>query len=90
MSKARVTVTVDPHLLAYAERLVELGKVPSVSAAFNDALAARVERDQQARRWWEQKAAAAAADPEACARVDRWIAHIDSQRHELDQRGGQP
>jgi Arc/MetJ-type ribon-helix-helix transcriptional regulator len=36
--KTRLTVTVDPHLAAYAEQLVEAGKAPSVSAVFNDAL----------------------------------------------------
>jgi hypothetical protein len=30
--KARLTITVDPHLSAYAEHLVETGKAPSVSA----------------------------------------------------------
>jgi len=36
--KTRLTVTVDPHLAAYAEQLVEAGKAASVSAVFNDAL----------------------------------------------------
>ena len=35
--KTRLTVTVDPHLAAYAEQLVKAGKAPSVSAVFNDA-----------------------------------------------------
>jgi Arc/MetJ-type ribon-helix-helix transcriptional regulator len=84
--KARITITVDPNLVAYAERLVELGKVPSVSAAFNDALAARVQRDRRSRRLWEQKAADAASDPEVTARVMRMRAHIDSQLREFEQQ----
>lgn len=63
--KARITITIDPHLAAYAERLVETGKAPSVSAVLNDALAERIQRDRRARRWWNAKAAEAAADP-AC------------------------
>ena len=47
--KIRVTVTLDPHLAAYAERLVEDGKAPSVSAFVNDALSERVERGQAQR-----------------------------------------
>ena len=39
--KIRVTVTLEPHLAAYAERLVEAGETPSVSAVVNDALEAR-------------------------------------------------
>src|ERR1700746_2690093 len=57
--KIRVTVTIDPHLAAYAERLVEAGKAPSVSAVVNDALTERVERDRRiARRWKELTAQA--------------------------------
>src|SRR3989442_15772320 len=33
--KIRMTVTLEPHLAAYAERLVEAGKAPSVSAVVN-------------------------------------------------------
>jgi Arc/MetJ-type ribon-helix-helix transcriptional regulator len=57
--KIRVTVTLEPHLAAYAERLVEAGKAPSVSAVVNDALTERVERDRRiARRWKELTAQA--------------------------------
>jgi Arc/MetJ-type ribon-helix-helix transcriptional regulator len=47
------TVTIDPHLAAYAEQLVEAGKAPSVSAVVNDALEADRLRDQKARRLWK-------------------------------------
>jgi Arc/MetJ-type ribon-helix-helix transcriptional regulator len=83
--KVRITITVDPHLVTYAERLVALGKVPSVSAAFNDAFAAKVERDREARRWWHQKAAEAAADPEGAVRVDRVVAHLNGRLREFEQ-----
>jgi len=33
--KIRLTVTIDPHLAAYAEHLVEAGRVPSASAVVN-------------------------------------------------------
>ncbi len=79
--KTRLTVTVDPHLAAYAEQLVEAGKAPSVSAVFNDALAERVERDKRTRRRWKE--AAERADPE---KVDRMIAHVQAQAAVLPGR----
>ena len=79
--KTRLTVTVDPHLAAYAEQLVNAGKAPSVSAVFNDALAERVERDKRIRRRWKE--AAERADPE---KVDRMIAHVQSQAAVLPGR----
>jgi Arc/MetJ-type ribon-helix-helix transcriptional regulator len=60
--KTRLTVTIDPHLAAYAEQLVEAGKAPSVSAVVNDALEADRLPDQKARRLWKE--AAERADPE--------------------------
>jgi Arc/MetJ-type ribon-helix-helix transcriptional regulator len=72
--KTRLTVTVDPHLAAYAEQLVEAGKAPSVSAVFNDALAERVERDKRIRRRWRE--AADRANPE---KVTRMLAHVEAQ-----------
>lgn len=72
--KARLTITVDPRLSAYAEQLVEAGKAPSVSAVFNDALAERVERDKRIRKRW--KDAAEKADP---AKVARMVAHVEAQ-----------
>jgi Arc/MetJ-type ribon-helix-helix transcriptional regulator len=84
--KTRITVTVDPHLAAYAERLVETGKAPSVSAVLNDALEEKVLRDRRARRWWNAKAAEAAADPALSARVSRMRAHIDEQVRRFEER----
>jgi Arc/MetJ-type ribon-helix-helix transcriptional regulator len=72
--KTRLTVTIDPHLAAYAEQLVEAGKAPSVSAVVNDALEADRLRDQKARRLWKE--AAEHADP---AKVARMRAHVDAQ-----------
>ena len=72
--KTRLTVTIDPHLAAYAEQLVEAGKAPSVSALVNDALEADRLRDQKARRLWKE--AAEHADP---AKVARMRAHVDAQ-----------
>jgi Arc/MetJ-type ribon-helix-helix transcriptional regulator len=76
--KTRVTVTIDPHLAAYAEHLVEAGKAPSVSAVVNDALTERVERDRRiARRW---KEITAQAD---MVQVERMIAHVEAQAEQL-------
>ena len=76
--KIRVTVTIDPHLAAYAERLVEAGKAPSVSAVVNDALEAERQRDQKARRLWRE--AAEHADPDKVARM---LAHVEAQAARL-------
>src|SRR5947207_2712429 len=76
--KIRVTVTIDPHLAAYAERLVEAGKAPSVSAVVNDALEAERQRDQKARRLWRE--AAERADPDQVAHM---LAHVEAQAARL-------
>src|ERR1700761_6580936 len=76
--KIRVTVTIDPHLAAYAERLVEAGKAPSVSAVVNDALEAERQRDQKARRLWRE--AAERADPDKVARM---LAHREAHAAQL-------
>lgn len=79
--KTRVTVTIDPHLAAYAERLVEEGRADSVSGVVNEALAAERRRDQRAARLWQE--AAAKADPE---RVARMIARAEAQAAQLPER----
>lgn len=72
--KARLTITVDPDLSSYAERLVESGHAASVSAAFNEAMAEKAYRDRRRRVLW--KAASEQADP---GRVARMMAHVDQQ-----------
>jgi Arc/MetJ-type ribon-helix-helix transcriptional regulator len=79
--KARLTITVDPHLSAYAEQLVEAGRAPSVSAVFNDALADRMERDKRIRRRWKE--AAERADPDKVARM---LAHVEAQAAALREQ----
>jgi Arc/MetJ-type ribon-helix-helix transcriptional regulator len=76
--KMRLTVTIDPHLAAYAEQLVKAGKAPSVSAVVNDALEADRLRDQRGRRLLKE--AAERADPEKVARMR---AHVDEQIAQL-------
>jgi Arc/MetJ-type ribon-helix-helix transcriptional regulator len=78
--KTRITVTIDPGLVAYAEQLVEAGKAPSVSAVVNDALAADRLRDQRARRLWKE--AAERVDQEKVARMR---AHVDAQLARLPE-----
>lgn len=75
--KVRVTVTIDPHLAAYAERLVESGKADSVSAVVNGALADRAERDRRIARRWEE--AVAGATDEDRAKAARMLARLDEQ-----------
>jgi len=76
--KIRVTVTIDPHLAEYAERLVQAGKAPSVFAVINDALEQKSLRDRRGLSLL--RAQAAQADPEKVARMK---AHVDAQLAEL-------
>jgi Arc/MetJ-type ribon-helix-helix transcriptional regulator len=73
-TKKRITITVDPHLASYAEHLVQAGKAESVSAAFNEAMATKRQRDQHALSKLRERASQ--ADP---ARVERMRRHIDAQ-----------
>ncbi|MDQ6910252.1 MAG: hypothetical protein M3Z84_05635, partial [Actinomycetota bacterium] len=45
MHKARITVTIDPTLLAVAEDAVDRGRAPSVSAWVNAAMKAKAGRE---------------------------------------------
>jgi hypothetical protein len=72
--KARLTITVDPSLSAYAEHLVEAGHAASVSAAFNEAMAEKAYRDRRRRTLWKAKSEQAQPD-----RVARMMASIDQQ-----------
>lgn len=76
--KTRITVTIDPRLASYAEKLVESGKAESVSAVVNSALSERVERDRRIRRRWKE--ITAQADH---AKVERMMAHVDAQLAKL-------
>jgi major membrane immunogen (membrane-anchored lipoprotein) len=70
--KTQLTITVDPHVSAYAQHLVESGKATSVSAVFNEAVAEKAYRDRRRRNLW--KAKVDVADPR---RVSRMLANID-------------
>ena len=72
--KSRLTITVDPDLSSYAERLVESGHAASVSAAFNEAMAEKAYRDRRRRGLWRAKGDQ--ADP---GRVARMMSHVDQQ-----------
>jgi endonuclease YncB( thermonuclease family) len=72
--KARLTITVDPHLSAYAEHLVQAGHAASVSAVFNEAMAEKAHRDRRRRSLWKAKSEQARPD-----RVTRMMTHIDQQ-----------
>ena len=75
--KARITVTVDPHLAAYAEGLVEAGKADSVSAVVNGALSERAARDRRIRKRWAD--IIASATDEDRAKAARMLAHAEAQ-----------
>jgi Arc/MetJ-type ribon-helix-helix transcriptional regulator len=75
---AELTVTIAPHLAAYAERLAAAGTAPTISAVINDALEAQRRRDLEAQRLWNE--AAERADPDAVARTR---SHADAQIADL-------
>ena len=79
--KTRLTITVDPHLSAYAERLVEAGQAQSVSAVFNQALEEKAYRDSRVRN--RLREIAAHGDR---AKIARMLAHIDAQASQLPER----
>ncbi|MFF5248262.1 hypothetical protein ACFY3V_28580 [Streptosporangium sp. NPDC000095] len=72
--KARITITVDPDVVDYAEHLVASGKATSVAAVFNDAIAAKRMADQQALTLLRERARR--ADPD---RVARMMRHVNRQ-----------
>ncbi|TQS23529.1 hypothetical protein [Microbispora hainanensis] len=72
--KARITITVDPAVLAYAEHLVAAGKATSVAAVFNDAIAEKRITEQRALALLRERARH--ADPE---RVARMMRHVNRQ-----------
>jgi hypothetical protein len=76
--KTRVTITVDPHLAAYAERLVEAGTAASVSAVFSAAMEQKMLRDRRGLGLLKSRAAEADQD-----KVARMRAHVDAQIAEL-------
>ena len=78
-TKDRITITVDPQVRAYVERLVEAGRATSVSAAFNEAMTERISRDRGYVPLQKAKVAQADADPAIRAKVDRMTAYVDEQ-----------
>ncbi|WP_017627644.1 ribbon-helix-helix domain-containing protein [Nocardiopsis chromatogenes] len=75
--KKRVTVTLDPELLAWAEQLVEAGEARSVSAVVNEALADKVRRQENASILIEQDMhEARRRDPEEFERAMEWALGI--------------
>lgn len=79
--KARLTITVDPRLSAYAEQLVAEGRAASVSAVFNDALQEKAQRDRRALD--RLREVAGQADP---ATVARMAAHVEAQAAAFPER----
>jgi Arc/MetJ-type ribon-helix-helix transcriptional regulator len=78
--KARLEITVDHRLSAYAEYLVETGKAASVSAVFNDALSEKERRDRQ-----DLDRLKEIADQADDAKVARMLAHVDAQAAALGE-----
>ncbi|MFC4562251.1 hypothetical protein ACFO4E_10335 [Nocardiopsis mangrovi] len=75
--KRRVTVTLDPDLLATAESAVESGEARSISAWVNDAIAEKKHRQERARILIRQDVIdAKARDPEEYERARAWALRI--------------
>ncbi|MEV4806845.1 hypothetical protein AB0K18_43195 [Nonomuraea sp. NPDC049421] len=72
--KARISITVDPDVVEYAEHLVAIGKAASVAAVFNDAIATKRLADQRALALLRERARNADR-----AKVQRMMAHVNRQ-----------
>nr|WP_062338128.1 hypothetical protein [Herbidospora sakaeratensis] len=77
--KKKISLTLDRDLAAFADRLVESGFAPSVSAVVTAAMESLHARDLAARAAWQAKLDEADADPAVGARVERMRAHIARQ-----------
>lgn len=72
--KTRITITVDPDVVEYAEHLVTTGKAASVAAVFNDAIATKRLADQRALALLRERAQHADQ-----VKVQRIMAHVNRQ-----------
>ena len=77
---ARITIAMDPCLMAYAEHLVASGRAASTSVVFSQAMTEKAYRDRRRRSLWQAKAEQ--ADP---GRVTRMMCHIDEQLASLNR-----
>lgn len=78
--KKRVTVTLDPELLAWAEHVVEAGEARSVSSVVNDALAEKLRRQENAGVLIEQDLQQARErDPEEFERAMEWALGVTGE-----------
>ncbi|WP_147942974.1 type II toxin-antitoxin system ParD family antitoxin [Microbispora sp. CSR-4] len=80
MTTRAVSVTIEEHLLEYANAEVAAGRARSVSAVINAALARRAEADREADAAVRAAAQAVRSDPAASAKVARMTAHVLAQR----------
>ncbi|MEV5412771.1 type II toxin-antitoxin system CcdA family antitoxin [Thermopolyspora sp. NPDC052614] len=74
VAKDTITVTVDHDLIEHAKAQVGEGKGRSLSDYVNEAIRERVARERRRRALWNAR-----ADKADEARVDRLLAHIESQ-----------
>lgn len=80
MTTKPVSVTIEEHLLEYANAEVAAGRARSVSALVNAALALRAERDREADAAVRAAVQQVRSDPAASAKVQRMKAHVLAQR----------
>ncbi|MFF3665960.1 type II toxin-antitoxin system ParD family antitoxin [Microtetraspora malaysiensis] len=88
MATKAVSVTIDEHLLEYANAEVTAGRARSVSAVVNAALARRAEADRAADAAVRAAVQAVRSDPAAAAKVRRMTDHLLAQR-ESDLRAAE-
>ncbi|GIH80983.1 hypothetical protein [Planobispora longispora] len=71
MSTRPITITVEEDFHDYVQQQVEQGRVRSVSAYFNEAVARRIETERRADAAWRAAVEKAQQNPEAVARARR-------------------
>ncbi|MEU6413927.1 type II toxin-antitoxin system ParD family antitoxin [Microbispora sp. NPDC046933] len=80
MTTKPVSVTIEEHLLEYANGEVAAGRARSISAVVNAALARRAELDREADAAVRAAVQQVRSDPAASAKVERMKAHVLAQR----------
>lgn len=82
MTTKPVSVTIEEHLLEYANAEVAAGRARSVSAVVNAALARQAEADREADATVRTAVQTVRSDPAATAKVRRMTAHLLTQREQ--------
>ncbi|MEU8198531.1 type II toxin-antitoxin system ParD family antitoxin [Microbispora amethystogenes] len=86
MTTKAVSVTIEEHLLEYANAEVAAGRARSVSAVVNAALARQADADREADATVRAAVESVRSDPAAARKVRRMTEHVLAQRDQAALR----